>query len=198
MLYLHRDQAADFFISYSKADRHWAEWIAWQLEAEGHPAVLQYWDFRPGAKLVLEMQKAIKEAKRTIITLSPDYLKILDANPKLALALSRKLQEEQGSILPVQVRECKLTGPLASIAYIDLVGLDELTAREILLKGVTPAVFSQVFQPKCNFRRRRDQAFPPLSRPSGTYPTIVTHSSQVVKTSWHVYTQYSPQIDRLH
>jgi len=139
MLYLHQDRAADFFISYSKADRHWADWIAWQLEEEGHPAVLQYWDFRPGAKLVREMQTAIEAAKRTIITLSPDYLRILDANPELVLVLSGESQKEQGSILPVQVRECKLTGPLASIAYIDLVGLDELTAREILLKGVTPA-----------------------------------------------------------
>ena len=137
MLYLHRDRAADFFISYNKADRRWAEWIAWQLEKEGHSIVLQNWDFPPGANLVLEMQKAIKEAKRTIIIFSPDYLRVLDTSPELVLALNRELQKEQGSILPVQVRECKLTGLLASIAYIDLVGLDELTAREILLKGVT-------------------------------------------------------------
>lgn len=25
-------QAADFFVSYTSADRAWAEWIAWQLE----------------------------------------------------------------------------------------------------------------------------------------------------------------------
>jgi hypothetical protein len=24
-------QAADFFVSYTSADRAWAEWIAWQL-----------------------------------------------------------------------------------------------------------------------------------------------------------------------
>ena len=29
-------QAADFFVSYTSADRAWAEWIAWQLEAEGY------------------------------------------------------------------------------------------------------------------------------------------------------------------
>src|SRR5687767_803413 len=26
-------QSADFFVSYTSADRAWAEWIAWQLEA---------------------------------------------------------------------------------------------------------------------------------------------------------------------
>jgi hypothetical protein len=30
-------QAADFFISNTSPDRAWAEWIAWQLEAEGYP-----------------------------------------------------------------------------------------------------------------------------------------------------------------
>jgi hypothetical protein len=26
----------DFFISYNKTDRQWAEWIAWQLEGAGY------------------------------------------------------------------------------------------------------------------------------------------------------------------
>ena len=31
----------DFFISYTKADKAWAEWIAWELENEGYTCVLQ-------------------------------------------------------------------------------------------------------------------------------------------------------------
>jgi hypothetical protein len=38
-------QTRDFFISYTAADQAWAEWIAWQLEAEGYTTVLQAWDF---------------------------------------------------------------------------------------------------------------------------------------------------------
>ena len=38
----------DFFISYTAADRPWAEWIAWQLEVAGFTTLLQAWDFRPG------------------------------------------------------------------------------------------------------------------------------------------------------
>jgi hypothetical protein len=34
---------ADFFISYTKADQGWAEWIAWQLEQAGYSTVLQAW-----------------------------------------------------------------------------------------------------------------------------------------------------------
>jgi len=35
----------DFFVSYSAADSAWAEWIAWQLESEGHRVLVQVWDF---------------------------------------------------------------------------------------------------------------------------------------------------------
>jgi len=61
-----------FFISYNKADREWAEWIAWALEEAGYSTILQAWDFGPGANFVLEMDKAAKEAERTIAVLSPE------------------------------------------------------------------------------------------------------------------------------
>lgn len=56
----------DFFISYNRADRHWAEWIAWQLEENGFTVILQAWDFRPGGNFVVDMQKATQDATRTM------------------------------------------------------------------------------------------------------------------------------------
>lgn len=41
----------DFFVSYTQADRQWAEWIAWELEEVGFTTVLQAWDFPPGEQL---------------------------------------------------------------------------------------------------------------------------------------------------
>ncbi|MBZ5584251.1 MAG: toll/interleukin-1 receptor domain-containing protein, partial [Acidobacteriia bacterium] len=49
-----------FFVSYNQADQGWAVWIAWQVEASGHSATIQAWDFRPGENFVLSMQKAIQ------------------------------------------------------------------------------------------------------------------------------------------
>jgi len=63
----------DFFVSYTHADRQWAEWIAWQLEEAGFTTLLQAWDFRPGTNFVNEMDRATTEAERTIAVLSPDY-----------------------------------------------------------------------------------------------------------------------------
>ena len=62
---LEMDTDKDFFISYNKADREWAEWIAWQLEEAGYTTVIQSWDFSPGRNFILEMDKATKAAKRT-------------------------------------------------------------------------------------------------------------------------------------
>ena len=66
---------ADFFISYTAADKDWAEWVAWVLDESGATTTLQAWDFGAGSNFALEMHRAAGEAQRTIAVLSPDYLK---------------------------------------------------------------------------------------------------------------------------
>jgi hypothetical protein len=56
----------DFFISYTKADGAWAEWIAWTLEAAGYSTVIQAWDFLPGKNFAIEMEAALDRARRMI------------------------------------------------------------------------------------------------------------------------------------
>src|SRR5260370_24964561 len=126
----------DFFISYNKADRAWAEWIAWQLEAEGYSTILQAWDFRPGSNFILQMDTAAKAANRTIAVLSPNYFDAVYTQPEWAAALVQDPTGQEGKVLPVRVRECTPRGLLASIVYIDLVGLNVLAAQNTLLAGV--------------------------------------------------------------
>jgi len=126
----------DFFISYNSSDRSWAEWIAWQLEEAEYTTVLQAWDFRPGSNFVLAMQRAAAEAERTIAVLSPDYLTALYPQPEWGAAFAQDPTGQHGTLLPVRVRECDLRGLLPQIIYIDLVELDEVTAKEALLVGV--------------------------------------------------------------
>lgn len=130
----------DFFISYNKADKGWAEWIAWQLEAAGQDVTLQAWDFRQGGNYVLDMQRAVNESRRTLIVLSPDFLTSQYAAPEWAAAFALDPTGAQGRLLPVRVRECQPTGLLAQIVYIDLVGLkSRQEARERLLQGASQA-----------------------------------------------------------
>ena len=52
----------DVFVSYTSADRAWAEWIGWQLKQAGLSVVLQAWDMLPGGDFVREMQRATTTA----------------------------------------------------------------------------------------------------------------------------------------
>jgi WD40 repeat protein len=60
----------DFFISYTQADRAWAEWIAWVLEADGFRVLIQAWDFVPGSNWIQSMQAGARDDSRTIAVLS--------------------------------------------------------------------------------------------------------------------------------
>jgi hypothetical protein len=68
------DPAWDFFVSYTQADRAWAEWIAWILEEDGRRVLVQAWDFVPGSNWTQSMQEGVTSAARTIAVLSEAYL----------------------------------------------------------------------------------------------------------------------------
>ncbi|MBF7081707.1 toll/interleukin-1 receptor domain-containing protein [Desulfallas sp. Bu1-1] len=126
----------DFFISYNKADRSWAEWIAWQLEEEGYSTIIQAWDFKAGSNFVLEMDKALKEARRVIAVLSPDYLNALYTYPEWATAFAQDPTGTGRNLIPVRVKDCKLSGLLSQVVYIDLVNCSEAEAKDKLLSEI--------------------------------------------------------------
>jgi hypothetical protein len=127
---------ADFFISYTSADREWAEWVGFVLEEEGFEVIIQAWDFRPGSNFVLEMQKAATEADRIIMVLSPDYLKSQFASPEWGAAFAKDPQGLERKLVPVMVQRCSPPGLLSPLVHILLVDQDEDAARNLLLDGV--------------------------------------------------------------
>jgi hypothetical protein len=126
----------DFFISYTLADRPWAEWISWRLQEANYTVVVQFSHFTPGSNFVLDMHRSLSEAGRTIAILSPDYVTSLFANSEWAAVFVQDPTGAKGKLVPVRVRKCDLTGLLASIVYIDLVSLEEKTAVRTLLEGI--------------------------------------------------------------
>jgi TIR domain len=126
----------DFFVSYTAADRRWAEWIAWQLEAAGHTAVMQGWDFVPGGDWVHEMQIATTSSRRTICVLSPAYVRSAHGEAEWRGAYEDDPSGEGGRLVPVRIKECEAPGLLRTRICIDLVGLDEARARDALLSGI--------------------------------------------------------------
>ncbi len=126
----------DFFVSYTSADKQWAEWIAYVLEEEHYSVILQAWDFRPGSNFILEMQEAAKKAARTIMVLSPNYLKSQFASPEWAAAFAKDPQGLMRKVIPVVVDECNPDGLLGQIVHINLASLDPDAAKDALISGV--------------------------------------------------------------
>src|SRR5690349_17564360 len=82
------------------------------------------------------MQKASATASRTIMVLSPDYLKSQFASPEWAAAFGGDPQGMSRRLVPVMVRACEPKGLLTSIVQIRIAGLDESAACKALLEGL--------------------------------------------------------------
>jgi HEAT repeat protein/Cdc6-like AAA superfamily ATPase len=147
---------SDFYISYNYNDQEWAEWVAWQLKKNGYMVNLHAWDVGLEEDYIQKANKNIDEADRFIALLSPYYLNSPTAKSELERAYKKYSTKFERKLLPVRVRECHLEEPLKSIVYIDLVGLDEGTARAVLLYGV------------------KDERYKPDTAPS--FPEINQHS----------------------
>jgi tetratricopeptide (TPR) repeat protein len=126
----------DFLISYTSQDQPWAEWIAAQLDAAGYTFFFQAWDFRPGTNFIAEMDNATKLADRTLLVLSAAYLASSLAFSEWATALHSDPRGSQRRLLPVRIERCNVSGLLAQIGYLDLVGSNLEQAKERLLQGV--------------------------------------------------------------
>ncbi|NET37671.1 MAG: toll/interleukin-1 receptor domain-containing protein [Cyanothece sp. SIO1E1] len=124
----------DFFISYNRFDKQWAEWIAWTLEEAGYSVVIQAWDFRPGGNFILDMQRAAAETTRTIAVFSETYLKSAYTQPEWAAAFAQDPSALERKLIPVRVKECKPEGMLKPIVYVDLVGASKVEAKQKLLE----------------------------------------------------------------
>lgn len=125
----------NFCVLYHDNDRNWAEWIAWLLEEDGLSSILPDWDFRAGYNVERETRKAINEAQRVIVIISPDYL---DArNTQWGIVFNREIMSQEGMILPVIVKECRaLRKPLDTLVPINLVGRDVFHTSHKLRKAV--------------------------------------------------------------
>jgi hypothetical protein len=134
------DQQRDFFVSYTQADRAWAEWIAWELEAAGYTTVLQAWDMPAGTAFVHAMDQAVQTTRHVVLVLSPAYLRSEMTEAEWRPAFKADPSGTQRRLLPVRVEDCEPAGLLADRVWIDLVGADEATARAELREEVLRAL----------------------------------------------------------
>jgi tetratricopeptide (TPR) repeat protein len=130
-----RNAPLNFFVSYTGADRAWAEWIAWQLEQAGYSLIMQAWDFEPGDNFVVRMREALDHTERTIALISGAYLASPYCTDEWTGAF---LHDPDGKnrLLQIRIEDCDLPRLLRAQVYIDLAGLARQQAQERLLTEV--------------------------------------------------------------
>jgi hypothetical protein len=134
------DRPIDFFISYSPADERWATWIAWELESAGYRTMLQAWDFVAGTRFLDFMDRGVRDSLLVIAVLSPNYLRSTYGALEWQAALNANPVNPATKLVTVRVEECRIEGLLATITYVDLVGVyDSGLARARLVSRIEEA-----------------------------------------------------------
>lgn len=150
----------DFFISYNRADQHWAQGIGDWLDHAGFTTILQATDFVAGSNFVSEMHSALEQARRIILVLSPDYLAARFPQAEWTAAFAKDPIGQNRTLIPIRVRECEPGGLLRPIVYIDVVGLGENQAKEKVLTEIQAMLTG-----KRSRGKRSENATPAAAKP---------------------------------
>jgi tetratricopeptide (TPR) repeat protein len=154
----------EFFVSFTGADRPWAEWLLAELDAAGYSSVSQLRDFVAGANFALDMDRAARRARRTLGVLSPHALQAPYVQQEWAQRLASDPTGAQRALVLVQVEPCEPEGLLRPLVHINLVGLDEGSARERLREELAALVHGER-------QLSADPAFPG-ERPTAVVPDV--------------------------
>ncbi|EXG79234.1 FxSxx-COOH system tetratricopeptide repeat protein [Cryptosporangium arvum] len=131
------------FVSYTAADRKWAEWIAWAIEADEAletRAYLQDWDSVPGTAWVEWVDQVVRECDQLVAVCSPSYPgSSAVGTAEWQAVWARDPSGSDRRVVPVVVQPCDLKGLLAGRSWINLAGLDVEEARTQLVDGLRAA-----------------------------------------------------------
>ncbi|WP_239347056.1 KGGVGR-motif variant AAA ATPase [Frankia sp. Cj5] len=131
--------AADFLISYCLVDSAWAEWLTWQLEAAGYRVLISTMDIVPGTNWIEALERAVSSSRRIVAIVSQAFVRSQFARVEWQAALRSDPNRATRKIIPVRVEDVPLPDFLSGIFGFDLWGLEEDSARNVLLNGIVAA-----------------------------------------------------------
>ena len=121
----------DVFISYrqQEPDKTWVrKTLVPRLKAEGLKVFIDYIDFRLGAPIVKEMERAVIQSRYTVGVLSPSYLKSNFTDLESVLAEHIGLEQSQQRFIGVMRENCKPRLGIRARYYLDMTDEDEFDA----------------------------------------------------------------------
>ncbi|MBE9032565.1 toll/interleukin-1 receptor domain-containing protein, partial [filamentous cyanobacterium LEGE 11480] len=120
--------AYDVFISYrQKSEKTWVrKTLVPQLEATGLRVFVDYRDFRLGAPLIKEMERAVVTSRYTLAVLSPAYLESNFTEFENLIAEHLGLEQSQRRLLMVMREDCEPRLGLRSRLWLDMTDDEEV------------------------------------------------------------------------
>lgn len=110
----------DAFISYSHKDKRWVRNILLPfLEKNNAKVIIDFRDFEPGAPLIVEMERAVKESRKTIIVLTNNYLKSAWGEFESIIAATLDPAGRNRKLLPILREKVQLPTRISYLTYID-------------------------------------------------------------------------------
>ena len=122
----------DIFLSYAPEDRMWADWIASLLTGVGL-RVLQH---EVGAEPRAEAEHGMDTAARTLVVLSPAYVRSPQATAVWESVADSDPSGVRRELIPVRVGEVRLSAPFNNRNAVDLVRMEEEQAAAALLRAL--------------------------------------------------------------
>lgn len=131
----------DIFISYSHKDTKWVKDVLLpRLEGAGLKVFIDFRDFKVGASSVKEMERGVIESRKTLLVLTPEYLKSDWTTFEALMAQTLSPANRGLRVVPVLRKNCSLP---ASIGYMNYVDLSGRGSREFAWKRLIDAIVNK-------------------------------------------------------
>lgn len=117
----------DVFISYSRADKVWVRGeLLPRLQQTGLKVCIDCEDFRPGAPAIKEIERAATTSRKTLLVLTPNYLKSSWTEFERYLLQTQDPNNRELRLLPVLKEACELPPSIGYLSYVDFTDPEEL------------------------------------------------------------------------
>jgi hypothetical protein len=121
--------AYDVFISYSHHDQTWVrDELLPGLENAGLKVCTDYRDFRVGAPVVKEMERAVLSCRHTLLVLTPAYLESAWTDFEALLIATLDPGNQKERLLPLLLKPCDLPLRIKYLGYADFTVPDDLAS----------------------------------------------------------------------
>lgn len=167
------------FVSYSHVDQAWVtQWLVPGLKRAGLRVCLDSESFEPGAYSLTEMERGVRESRKTLLVLTPSYLRSQWAEFENVLAQTTDPAAHARRVIPLLLRRCRVPLRFGVLVRVDFT---RRARRPSVLARLVAAIRKPVAARRAT-RRRQPRAIVdvPTGALSPTSPIYVEREADLV------------------